>query len=712
MTSRSLFVNLVKEDIKRRVWSIVLLALAFFLGLPVLLALVLEDYTSSREITYIITNTINYVGPGSVYIIIATIGSAVVCGISGFCYLHSRKQVDFFHSIPVRREILFVVKYVNGLLIFLATLLVNVALSVIILLVKGYLYSEIVQAMAAAVGIHFLYYCMTYTVVIIAVMLTGNLIVSVLGTAVLLAYGPTLAYLKEMYFREFFSTYVAQTRLAQTLFTLSPIGHYAGAANLWTEKEGLVLHLLTAVIVTIVLLALAVLLYRKRPSEAAGSAMTYNISKPVIKFLLVLLLSLGGGILFRNIVRNNDDAWFIFGLIFTLLISHAVIEIIYQFDIRGALRHKRQLAYSAAAIALITCGFRFDLLHYDTYLPKREEIASMSVAVSELDGNSWYVDYRDGRPYYTSPKDYQLKTMSLKDFAPAYELAKQGILAEDNMDQIPDDTYSGYPQYFKYTLKNGREVYRSYTLDLKQNYEWMKKLYSNPEFKQEYYQIFGWKAANIGRISVRQAFGVYGDTVVGLDNDEEQYLAMDNREKEELFETYKEELNAMTLDVLRDDTPIATMQLEVHWPGDDSGDPYDNYVYNIYPSFTKTLALLRDLGFDAADRAEAVKVSRIDVLDERPYFTEVTDTTAMDGISVSRIDRKDGAGTVYTDQETIEQILPVLIDQDYYRQHMALVEAEDYVSVVVYAFNKYYNQEIGHNCAVRKGSMPELPDQN
>lgn len=48
--------------------------------------------------------------------------AAMILGLTGFLYLHSKKQIDFYNSLPVKREMLFAVKFLDGFLIILAGL--------------------------------------------------------------------------------------------------------------------------------------------------------------------------------------------------------------------------------------------------------------------------------------------------------------------------------------------------------------------------------------------------------------------------------------------------------------------------------------------------------------------------------------------------------------------------------------------------------------
>ena len=49
MTSKRSFINIAKEDLKRRVWPIALALVGFFFALPVLALIKVEDHLSSLE---------------------------------------------------------------------------------------------------------------------------------------------------------------------------------------------------------------------------------------------------------------------------------------------------------------------------------------------------------------------------------------------------------------------------------------------------------------------------------------------------------------------------------------------------------------------------------------------------------------------------------------------------------------------------------------
>ncbi len=694
MISKSLFINLQKEDLKRKIWTIALLLLVFFLVLPVTNALNLESIDNLLTLKQINDSIIAMLGPQHSGVNVLTVIAAIICGISSFHYVHSKKQIDFYHSTPVRRETMFAVNYLDGFLIYFVSYGLNLLLSFAVLSVNGYMCREIFLAAMTAVLINSIYYLMIYTVVIIAVMLTGNFVVSCLGSAVLLLYGPTLMLVKEEYFREFFATYYPEIQLRNGLRFLSPIWVYFGVNDTWSRGDSILLSLVIGAAVTAVLAAFALFLYLRRPSEAAGKAMAFTKSKPVIKFLLVILLSLGGGALFFNIAHNNDG-WFLFGIVFALLVSHAIIEIIYQFDIRGLLRNKRQLLICGLAVGTIACCFRFDLFKFDAYIPKESEVKSIAVSVSGIDDNLNYFDIEYGNYKRYDNSQYQLKHMNLKEFTAAYELAKAGISAPKTTGDY-NATGGNYTYCVKYNMKGGNTVYRQYRLDTSDTYELLKKVYENGDYKEAHYPLLDWDITKIGKVSLRYYSEIINNEEFGLNGKESYSLALPGAKKQEFLTAYKDELRAMTLDEKKESEPLATVLIEYSTYGVSS--------YDIYPSFTKTLELMREYGFDTSKQVKIEDIRRITVSDYSPKYEQVT----IDGI-ISTSQAKDSfKEETYSKPEQIASILPNLVSRDYFYSNFTLIEGEVYTDVLLYVFNEDYNNELSYGYLFKKGTLPDF----
>lgn len=230
---------------------------------------------------------------------------------------------------------------------------------------------------------HMCFFTLVYMTVVLAVILTGNLIVGLLGTGVFFSWGPGVAAVISTYFSEYFMTFYDNGNfLLRWCERTSPVFWYGTA----TGSDHPTRMAVIALAVAALLFGLGMFLYRKRPSEAAGRAMAFKVSEPVIRFLLVVPITLFSGMIFRSIL--NDDIWTVFGLICGLLITSCLIEIIYHFDFKSLFAHKRQLAISAVAVAAIFLGFRLDVAGYDSYLPDADKVAYAGIYCDALDNNA------------------------------------------------------------------------------------------------------------------------------------------------------------------------------------------------------------------------------------------------------------------------------------------------------------------------------------
>ena len=141
MTSKSLFSKLLREDLKRRIWAVALAMIGFFFALPINLALTMENAQADnfyRYNNYESLDAVQWSSPeqkaarilelkiqvaldgaefGNGLLAFLMITTAVVMGVSSFAYLHNKRKVDFYHSLPVRRELFYLVQYMGGFLI-------------------------------------------------------------------------------------------------------------------------------------------------------------------------------------------------------------------------------------------------------------------------------------------------------------------------------------------------------------------------------------------------------------------------------------------------------------------------------------------------------------------------------------------------------------------------------------------------------------------
>lgn len=672
MTSKNLFFKLLRERAKQSLWLIALSILAAFFAFPVASA-VLTGYTldedriasmaemsdglltveASRKMAQAEAADIFYsqIDPAGPLLILLLTAGAVICGLAGFSYLFSRKKTDFYHSIPVRREMLFAVSYVSGILYAAVPYLVGLMTAAALVQVKVMPYTLDWGRILADFGQGMAFYILSYSTAAAAAMLTGHLAVSVLGTLVFFFWGPLMLLLIRAYCGYYFQSFYCLEGLMEKIepeFT-SPLLFQIASSGAHTG-----IRAAAALTVGLVIGGLSLFLYRKRPSEAAGRAMVFKISRPIIKTAVMLSSALGASLFFCEV--GGAKAWGVFGLICGIVISACVIEIIYHFDFRRALAGKRSAAAGALLSVFLFCLFRFDLAGYDTYLPDASEIESVGFECYNLYGSLQrdratvsMKEWRNGEvsTYSSYPEEREvLAQMNISDqetVKAILKIAGEGISEMEKrrrMPQAPEmtaDAEEDEPErvmgrvLIQYHLKNGRAVTRNYYLDLSRVWEEAESIYASRDFKEESYPVMQLKADEIAGANF-EVFGIYS------------HIEAEKEKIAELLDAYQKEFYSLTLDEAKEEVPLGFVQFKtckmqelIDEIRGKKGDytPFNDFAYYpVYSGFEKTVAILREAGVEMADSLTPDRVERI-VLRDRQYTDEPY--------------REDGEAEIHTD---------------------------------------------------------------
>lgn len=423
------------------------------------------------------------------------------------------------------------------------------------------------------------------------------------------------------------------------------------------------------ILITGLLILLALFLYKKRPSEAAGKAMAFPVSKPIIKFLLVVPATLIGGIFLKQIAINSSTGWFAFGLILAFVISNALIEIIFNFDIRSAFKNMKPMIFSGIVVTIIACIFQFDLLKYDEYIPDKNDIKHVGVYISGLDGYlSYYERNLDENGFeYEYSETYQLENMQITDFGAVYALAGKGIENAKKGLEIEKDYYH---YKIKYTLKNGRTIYRNYLLASEETYDLLKDIYENEEYKKVHYPINDWEAKDIIAVHCKSIL-------------DEMEVSLNDAEKQEFLDIYRQELMELTLEDLANTSPQLSLEFEltngISVPNEDiklksikrNTSIFSRYY--VYPQFVKTKEFLKAHGFD---------------VDKQINTQDILSAT------VSNIQSGDETNITYSDKEKIAAILPNLVETEYYWENSTIIKGTSDLSVQLLLRKDEFGNEI------------------
>lgn len=734
MTSKSLFLKGMKEDMRHKVWMLALSMLGSFLAMPVLCLLYYSDVedrvsanlVSSKELLAATTESIGrmaeffrqelMLSTG----IIAIVG-AIIVGLECFRYLQQKPMVDTYHSLPVSRMQMFGVKYVNGILIWLVPYLLGMLLTLLFSAVflgrMGGLHGipVLIKETGINTAVLIVVFLLVYHLMLLATMLTGNLL-NTLAVAAIIGCGVISAYVTGLGFMmTYFHSYYLQGRGLMAAMYVSPMAAPVYLMGTRIQDEMQILPCLICLGVAFLLGALALFAYCRRPSERAGRGVDMKWAAGIMRLYVSVLGGMGGWLLMYSLVGSM--AWGIFGALLMGILIYGVLDVVFTMDFKAFFRHRWSMAASMILTMLICFGFRGDWMGYDRYLPEQEQIRSISIAC---------VTYGNGRY-----GEEIMNGMELTDTAQIYAFLERGVENIFGRFHRTEDTsaekgYGGEDSYkrdafkVKVTLANGWSYYRVYPY-----YKWDEEVVLPLLCSEEYVRNAYYLSEDLMEECYRMRF------ITGSNNDSRVMdVEIDDREiHQEIAEAYNQDLlerpRAM---VLGEDRVLGRI---IVWTRQEYARSMNLYILegmthtreamerngirifnqptesaNI-ESITFTVNITRDMGSAVSGQAERSIRNHFGVYpkglpgtlneDGQETYSEmiVTETSAANEVT----------GWVYrfaiTDPAEIEELLPLI---QYYNLRSGMgVFVDDFVSDAVILDNSGVEWEVW----LRKGALPE-----
>lgn len=614
MKSKIFSSSMVKENLKQQIWILGLTALAFIFLYPVLLMTQFDQWKAFQYPYEMIQSQyekfLSVDGLGSVVFAVVTV-IAILCAVVNFEYLHSTKKLDCYHSLPVRRSQLYWQRIWASLITFVVPYIVAAFLMICVGASHGYFSFHILKLAGSSFVVFLVYFLLIYGVCVLAVMLTGRLLVGILGTGVLLLYVPVVYQLFRGYASMFFATYAGVATEPGTI--LYYIDHYGSPVS-WgltlmnknQDSESMILAILGGIVAAILLLFVDLWIYKKRSTEAAGRSMAFVRAGLVIQFLMEVPAVLAAGLIGHDMVSEHSTIWWIASMLVSIIIVHGVIEVIYQADFRKFFAHLPGMAVSAAAVALICLFYQTDLIGYDQYLPEQSALASVDVEGNSVTGvYQTYLKKRgDSWKFEESYRNPEENYLRLNPDSAFYSFLEKTI-----QEGVKDyESESGTTMVnVRYSLTNGKHAYRNYVVDLEQLHDAAQSIIQAENFKDVFYAQLDQKSDYVSDISYEN-----GNTyTLYYDSDRTQSEA-----KNEILKLLSEDVEEADESVFKEE-PIGVLSVSYRdaSQSDRSSDyiSFSNEAFLIYPDFERTCAFLEKEGVSPEGLMKASDVENITI---------------------------------------------------------------------------------------------------
>lgn len=602
MTSRISFVKRLKEESKHHLISV-------FIVLLVTLTQVLAFYFEMQlyvegpvDMVYKKGEFAAIAEPNS-WTAVPTIFLAILLATEYFSFLHSKKKSDFYFSLPIKREEQFWLGAGTCGIIFLIPLMVEIIIKIVMTYAVGGGSAEFLYNIVWYFICTVIIFSTSWITMTLAMVTTGNTMVALMGYAAFAGYIPVIIKQLVPTFQEmYFVTYHQVPNDSMIWNCLSPIGltrGITGMSSRWALEEH-AKYIIASVIFLVLVGGLTIRLYKRRPTEAAGRAMSFEKVNSIVRFAVVIPLALYCGVLLHELSVQESKIWLLAGTVLGAFLLHGAMECIFAFDMRKMFSKKRHFIISCLLCVAFLAYFELDLTNYNAYVPDESEVEKIYVSFGDD-----YLNYYNDINFI---KENSKKGISGENIKTIINLVENAI-ADSNWDENTKRTMESVPGKHnlgnitvQYVLKNGRSKGRTYTISFEneENRKLLDAVFATEDMKDDFYNLYTKNVEEIKSIQLDAMLNIY-------------QIMLNENEKEELIDIYLKEFAETSYSQMSKEDKIASMA--VFYRNNESED------YYILESFENTIDFLEQHGYKIDSTFAECKVIDMDIYDENGLKT-------------------------------------------------------------------------------------------
>ncbi|WP_246197103.1 DUF6449 domain-containing protein [Cytobacillus depressus] len=507
----SLVNNEIWKTITRNVgWVAIVYFLGLLIALPLEMLMTTDSIYEEHRYFFQADNLFQY---NSEIQSILSIALPVLLALFLFRFLQVKQYSDFMHSLPIKRDRIYHMFAISGIVILIIPVLLN-ALIIFALYTPLHLYDFLsISDIFEWLGITIMVNLLLYMAAVFTGMVTGLSTVQGALTYIMLLLPIGLIVLLGFNLPFYLYGFPDQYFMESKIEAFSPLV----ALSLLRDRPLGPAEIVIYILLIFMLYSLSLWVYKHRKLEAVSQALIFPFLKPIFKYGVTFCFMLLGGTYFGRM--EEGSIWLVTGYIFGAIIGFALSEMVLQKSWRIII-HIRGLFIYACSMAVLVILFQFDFTQYEKNIPNTSEIEGVHFS------NSFYY-YRNGdQPYYLQ---------DLENIDLIRRLHKE-IVANKG-----DNNHNSENAFFVYKLKNGKSIVRNYEIDQKKYAHFYKLIYETSEYKRVTNEIFNVKEDQIEKVSVHP----YGPI-------NKRAVIADSSEIKEFIAILKDEINDATYEDMRD----------------------------------------------------------------------------------------------------------------------------------------------------------------
>ena len=600
-----------------------------------------------------------------VMLFMVVLAMTAVIGLSQFSYLHSKKAVDVYHAMPVRRTTLLLANILSAFV----TVMVPLALNYLVVLAVG-IVIRIANPLFPLIVAPLLLDLLCWAALVLTVLCiiafvavqVGSVFDNFVFSCELLVVIPIVIYMTLALFEQTLRGFNINSADWDWLMYTSPITakiqHYSAGGELGILEP----DYLIAVAVMVAWMAVSVLLvwasariYYRRPSEMAESSSARGMLARVGVMAGVYIAGNFCGIIFSDITGRFDPrrSYVVWTVIFSALI-YVFAQMVLLRGFRGMKKTILPGVFTVAAIGVFAAILATGGLGYETRVPDLADVESVTVnyrgrygSISLMDAESRREYEDEALPGITQYRYNSIGGVTLTGDDGINAVRRLHTVASDRDMDVEDNSMRRWTSYvtIQYQLTNGRTLKRYYNYgELTAVKTELLLLEDNEEFKRQTHPVFTASARDYLSFEITDSLGARSQLIT--DQTVMQRL-MDALAADMLAERVSDLANDTELAVctlwFNDAVPLHNRQLQQ--------DAYVGGVAMVRPDYTNTLRVLQESGLADFTKTGPAPGATLRVYSESWWNSDQSPVLLMDNYnSSSRLDFARQMGYNYSEE--------------------------------------------------------------
>lgn len=574
-------------------------------------------------------------------------------------YLHSKKNTDFYHSLPVRRTCLLGANFLATMTTVLVPFFAVYLLTMLMQLIQYGRYMPSFTQYFAFIGVDLLccvlaaaviYLFVTFIAVNVGTVFDAFAISGVVGILPLSIYLIGYAVWESMVYGSSLSIDYALLLSPFTFAFQRFVNHPYPTQGIQTTGYALTtLHMGVWLVIGAVLFFAAAACYKRRKSEIAEQTQPSGVLQIVVKCFGAFC---GGALFFAIFAGGGIVAWILSILAGSVLIG-IIAELILSRGFRSLRKNIKWLLLAGVLCIVMVIGAHVDLTGYAARVPAPESVQSVDISyrgrLSQLspDTQSWWY----GSYSYSPPETHPTTLTDPESIAILTQAHRQAV------ENQPPKNYEDYEQMtadypyiwmeLTYRLKNGQTMQRSYYRMAEEATLTLTNLENKRDFITSGHALFRLGEPDGGRVRGVQMYNALGRQTAAP-----SLSAVDN---DRLIDAIRQDLLAEPLEEILDPSAPALGYLmlsydygkndaEANFYGE-SGGTSICYIL-VGESYTNTIAVLGELNllqnFESAAEVDGIALEPMSntgvsyvLLPDGSYDYSYTDSSALENYQIT-----------------------------------------------------------------------------